>query len=66
MYFTKSDSYYYSRPVSYRSYYAPVSKKSILTFSDPETDQVLDFFRSNNAIVNDLGGLARGIRFGDL
>jgi hypothetical protein len=35
MYFTKSDSYYYSRPVSYRSYYAPATKKSVLAFSDP-------------------------------
>ena len=66
MYFNRSDSYYYSRPVSYRSYNTRLTKKEILNITDPETDQVLEFFRKNNRSVDNLGGLARGIRFGDL
>jgi hypothetical protein len=64
--FGKFDSPYYSRPVSYRSYNPRIQKKEVLNIADPETQQVLDFFRRNNVTVEDLGGLARGIRFGDL
>ena len=66
MYFNRFDSYFYSRPISYRSYNPKITRKDILPFIDPETDQVLDFFKRNNIQVTDLGGLARGIRFGDL
>jgi len=48
MYFNKFDSYYYSRPVSYRSYNPRITRQEILTISDPETTQLLNFFRKNN------------------
>ena len=64
--FGRFDSPYYSRPVSYRSYNPRISRKEILNIADPQTEQVLDFFRRNNVTVENLGGLARGIRFGDL
>ena len=64
--FGKFDSPYYSRPVSYRSYNPRISRKEVLNIADPESQQVLEFFRKNNVTVEDLGGLARGIRFGDL
>ena len=34
MYFNKMDSYYYSRPISYRSYNARVNTKEILETPD--------------------------------
>ena len=60
------DSYYYSRPISYRSYYPRQVKEEVLTINDNETNQVLDLLRRKQQEVNNLGGLARGIRFGDL
>lgn len=66
MYFNRFDSYYYSRPISYRSYNTRLAKPDILNIQDSETEQILDFFRKNNQTVDNLGGLARGIRFGDL
>lgn len=66
MFFNRFDSYYYSRPVSYRSYNTRLTKPEILNIKDPETEQILEFFRQNNHAVDNLGGLARGIRFGDL
>lgn len=66
MFFNSMDSYYYSRPVSYRSYNPRISKPEIINIKDVETDKVLDLFRRNNVTVDNLGGLARGIRFGDL
>jgi hypothetical protein len=62
----KFDSYYYSRPVSYRSYNPKVSREEILSISDSESSELLEFFRKNNVEVSNLGGLSRGIRFGDL
>lgn len=64
--FGRFDSYYYSRPVSYRSYNPRVTREEILPIVDNESNQLLDFFRKNNVQVENLGGLARGIRFGDL
>lgn len=64
--FSRFDSYYYSRPVSYRSYNAKISRPDVLTINDQETNELLDFFRRNNVEVENFGGLARGIRFGDL
>ena len=64
--YNRGDSFYYSRPVSYRSYNPRVTRKEILNITDPETDTVLEFFRRNNVVVDNLGGLARGIRFGDI
>ena len=66
MFLNKFDSYYYSRPVSYRSYNTRISKPEILSIKDTETEQILEFFRQYNQTVDNLGGLARGIRFGDL
>lgn len=66
MFFNRFDSYYYSRPVSYRSYNSRVTNKEILNINDSESEQILEFFRKNNQAVDNLGGLARGIRFGDL
>jgi hypothetical protein len=60
------DSYFYSRPVSYRSYNPRITRKDILTIADPDTNKVLEFFRNNRVEVENLGGLSRGIRFGDL
>ena len=39
------DSYYYSRPISYRSYYPRQVKEEVLTINDNETNQVLDLLR---------------------
>ncbi len=66
MFFNKFDSYYYSRPISYRSYNTRISKPEILKVEDPETVQVLNYLRQQNVDVSDLGGLARGIRFFDI
>lgn len=66
MFFNSMDSYYYSRPVSYRSYNPRISKPEIILVKDPETEQVIELFRKNNQAIDNLGGLARGIRFGDL
>ena len=66
MFFNRFDSYYYSRPISYRSYNTRLTKPDILNIKDTETEQILEFFRTNNQTVDNLGGLARGIRFGDL
>ncbi len=66
MSYTKFDSYYYSRPVSYRSYYPRIQKQEILPYNDQESAQIVEILRAAQKEVNDLGGLARGIRFGDL
>jgi len=66
MFYGKFDSYYYSRPVSYRSYHPKVTRPEILKFDDPQTQEVLNFLRQQNIETTDLGGLARGIRFFDL
>jgi hypothetical protein len=65
MFFNKLDSYSYSRPVSYRSYYPKLTKNEILPLNDPESQEVLAYLRQQNIEANDLGGLARGIRFLD-
>jgi len=64
--YNKFDSYYYSRPVSYRSYNTRVSRPEILNISDPESNQVLELLAHYKINANNLGGLARGIQFGDL
>ena len=66
MHYNRFDSYFYSRPVAYKSYYPRIEKKEILTFNDPETDQVVNYLRAEGYDVQNLGGLARGIRFGDI
>lgn len=66
MFFNKFDSYYYSRPVSYRSYNPRLVKPEILKINDTQSQDVLNFLKSQNIEVTDLGGLARGIRFFDL
>lgn len=47
MFFNQFDSYYYSRPISYRSYY-PKTRAPILAFNDPESQEVKNFLRQNN------------------
>ncbi len=37
MFFNKLDSYSYSRPVSYQSYYPKLTKNEILPLNDPES-----------------------------
>ena len=64
--YNKFDSYYYSRPVSYRSYNTRVSRPEVLNISDPESIQVLELLAKYKINANNLGGLARGIQFGDL
>lgn len=66
MFFNKFDSYYYSRPVSYRSYNPRLVKPEILKINDPQSQEVLNFLKSQNIEVTDLGGLARGLRFFDI
>jgi len=66
MSYGKFDSYYYSRPVSYRSYNPRVLRKDVIEVNDTETNELLDFFRRSNIEVENFGGLGRGIRFGDL
>jgi hypothetical protein len=64
--YNKFDSYYYSRPISYRSINTRVSRPEILNISDPESNQVLELLAKYKVNANNLGGLARGIQFGDL
>ncbi len=66
MLYGKFDSYYYSRPVSYRSYNPRIKSEELLTIKDPQSTEVLNFLRGQKLDVTDLGGLARGIRFDDL
>lgn len=66
MYYGKFDSYYYSRPVSYRSYNPKVVRQEVLPVNDVETQEILALFKENGIEVTNLGGLARGIRFRDL
>jgi hypothetical protein len=66
MFYGKFDSYYYSRPVSYKSYYPRIDKKEILKVSDKDGDEVKNFLIRNGYQITDLGGLDRGIRFGDV
>lgn len=49
--FNRFDSYFYSRPVSYRSYNPRVLRQEILSVNDTETNELLDFFRRNNVQV---------------
>ena len=65
MYYGRFDSYYYSRPVAYRSYYPRIQKPEILHFETRDTEEVLNLFRNRNIQFTDLGGLNRGIRFLD-
>ncbi len=67
MLLNKWDSYYYSRPVSYRSYYPRQQKPEVLKTQDNESQEVLRFLSQQKDLkINDLGGLGRGIRFDDL
>lgn len=66
MFYGKFDSYYYSRPVSYKSYYPRIDKPEILKVADKDGEEVKNFLRKNGYEITDLGGLDRGIRFGDI
>lgn len=66
MLFTRWDSAYYSRPISYRSYYPRQVKPEILKINDTQTQEVLKLLKQQGLQVQDLGGLGRGIRFDDI
>jgi hypothetical protein len=66
MFFNRFDSYYYSRPVSYRSYNPRIQKPEILAENDVDTRDLLSYFQKQGITVQNLGGLSRGIRFGDI
>lgn len=66
MFFNKFDSYYYSRPISYRSYNPRLTRPEILPIKDSESQEVLALLNQQGLEVTDLGGLARGIRFDDV
>lgn len=60
------DGYYYSRPVSYRSYYARVQKPFVLTdHLDPQSDAVKATLQRFRQEFNPKETLARGIHWGD-
>jgi hypothetical protein len=63
MLLNKWEPYYYSRPISYRSYYPRQQKPEILKVNDKESQEVVNFLKQKGVTVNDLGGLGRGIRF---
>ena len=65
MFYNRFDSYYYSRPVSYRSYNTRIQKPEILRIDESDTKEVLNFLNSRNMKCDNLGGLSRGIRFDD-
>ena len=70
MLYNKFDSYYYSRPVSYKSYYPKLTKTSqpllLGAIGPDETGIVLDYFRSQKLVYVDKGGLDRGIVVGSI
>lgn len=66
MFYNRFDSYYYSRPIAYRSYYPRVSKQELLPFDDSETKDVLAFLRNQGLEVDNRGTLHRGILFKDI
>jgi hypothetical protein len=60
------DGYYYSRPVSYRSYYPRVQKPFILTDQlDKETDIIKSILTKNKQEFNPSEVLSRGIHWSD-
>lgn len=65
MQYTKFDGYYYSRPVSYKSYYPRIQKPEVLQENDADTQEVIQILTKNSIKFDNRGGLSRGIRFGD-
>lgn len=64
--YTAFDGYYYSRPVSYQSYYPRVSKPFILTdHLDQESDAIRNILAKNRQQFDEKETLARGIHWGD-
>lgn len=66
MLFSKWEPNYYYRPISYRSYYPRQVKPEVLKVNDPQTQETLNLLRQQGQKVQNLGGLARGIRFDDI
>lgn len=66
MFFNRLDSYYYSRPIAYRSYYPKVAKTEILHIDDSETKEVLNYLRNQGLEVDNRGSLHRGLLFKDI
>ena len=46
MFFNRFDSYYYSRPIAYRSYNTRLTKPELLRFDDSETQEVMNYLRN--------------------
>lgn len=46
MFFNRFDSYYYSRPIAYRSYNTRLTKPEILKFDDSETLEVMNYLKN--------------------
>lgn len=65
MFASSWNTWNYSRPIAYRSYYPRVQKTEVIKYSDTETEQVLAFLSQQGIQFNNLGGLSRGIRFSD-
>lgn len=63
--YTPFDGYYYSRPVAYRSYYPKIQKEEILKESDVDTQEVIKVLHKSGIQFTNLGGLSRGLKFGD-
>ena len=66
MNYTPFDSYYYSRPVAYKSYYPKLQKEEILKENDPDTQEIIKLLTSRQIKFDNLGGLSRGIKFDDI
>lgn len=65
MFFNRFDSYYYSRPVAYRSYNTRLTRPSVLPDVDNEANEVANYLSQQGVKFDNLGGLSRGIRFDD-
>lgn len=65
MFFNRFDSYYYSRPIAYRSYNHRLTKPEILKYDDHESQEVVNFLRQQGFEPKNKGTLHRGILFED-
>ena len=56
----------YLRPIAYTSYHPRQQKVEVLSSQEPETIEVTNFLAQKGIKFTNLGGISRGIRFGDL
>ena len=66
--YTPSDSYFYSRPISYHSYRGRIFKKDVLaqTFATDHLDKIKALLRRFNIVWTDSDSLSRNFRFDDI